>query len=56
MATCPHCGKDTSTEPAAPAGSLAAGGQAYRNRRQGVRIERGQDNGTDAAPGRGDAA
>lgn len=53
MANCPHCGKDTSTEPAAPTGTLDRGGQLYRQRRQGVRVEAGDhrpDNvGNDAA-------
>lgn len=52
MATCPHCGKDT-TEPAALAGTIAAGQQAYRRRKQGARIlpaDNGPDNvGSDAA-------
>ncbi|WP_432051127.1 hypothetical protein [Verrucosispora sp. NA02020] len=52
MSACPHCGKDTSTEPKAPDGTLAAGGQLYRTRR-GARIEpaeRRPDNaGSDAA-------
>ncbi|MGW3854736.1 hypothetical protein [Micromonospora arida] len=43
MANCPHCGKDTTTEQAAPSGSLARGEQLYRQRRQGVRIERGDN-------------
>lgn len=56
MDTCPHCGKDTTTEPPAERGTLAAGGQAYRQRRQGVRIERGSDGGTDVTPRGSDAA
>lgn len=53
MTTCPHCGKDTSTEPAAERGTLAAGAQTYRQRRPGVRIlpgdNRPDNTGRDAA-------
>ncbi|MEV7264191.1 hypothetical protein AB0N38_11630 [Micromonospora aurantiaca] len=56
MSTCPHCGKDTTTEPIAPAGSLARGEQLFRQRRQGVRIERGADLPPDVTPQRPDAA
>ncbi|MFY1582872.1 hypothetical protein ACN267_32130 [Micromonospora sp. WMMD734] len=56
MSNCPDCGKDTSTEPAAPAGTIAAGSQLYRTRRQGVRIDRGSDTGTDVTPRGSDAA
>jgi hypothetical protein len=55
MSACPHCGKDTTTEPVAPAGTVARGQQLWRERRQGVRIERGSDAGTDVTPG-GEAA
>lgn len=43
MATCPHCGADTATEPAAKAGTVAAGSQLYRTRKHGVRVASGDN-------------
>ncbi|GIF16218.1 hypothetical protein [Actinoplanes teichomyceticus] len=38
MSNCPHCGQDTTAEPAAPARTVAAGEQLYRQRKKGARI------------------
>jgi hypothetical protein len=51
MTNCPHCGRDTNAERPAPTGTLAAGDQAYRARRQGVTILPGADTSDNAAIG-----
>lgn len=42
MTNCPHCGHDTRAERPAPPGTVAAGSQLYRTRREGARILPGE--------------
>lgn len=51
-----HRKAEPEAETAAADGSAARGQQLWRQRRRGLRIERGSDDGTDITPGGSDAA